>query len=463
MKRLWVIVFIVLTTALACSFPGFGDAPEQNDLPVTETPAQVPSTIPPEATATPLAGETEPAVPAPTQPTQDVSAEDEPGLLNIVYVKDGNLWLWRQSQASQLTSGVSVYKPDLSPDGTMVAFLKQVDDFHTELWAINSDGTNQRRLVGIADLDTIGGGVRDPNAAAINPLRYAWIPGTHTLAFNTYQVFQGPGSSPLDDLHTVDADTATITTLLLSGWGGDFTYSLDGSQIALSKSNQINLVNADGSNWRTVLNYQPVSTYSEYTYYARPVWSPDSAYLRVAIPPADPLAEPRQPTALWFIPLDGSPPRQEGSVLATPFFDTAVAYSPDLASLIYLKETGAPAENRRELMLAKADGSGGWVYQQAALLRSPTWAQDSNTFSFIIGEEQEAWLGRLDAPAAPFTESSQGIRDVRWVTGSLAIFLKDEGGYYSLYLTDLENAPLLIDSASEPPQTFDWAMPAAMP
>ncbi|MCX8114016.1 MAG: translesion DNA synthesis-associated protein ImuA, partial [Burkholderiaceae bacterium] len=63
--------------------------------------------------------------------------------------------------------------------------------------------------------------------------------GTRSLAFNTQQVFDGPGLSLLDDLHLVDADSGTITNLFLAGWGGEFVYSPDGGQIAISRPDML--------------------------------------------------------------------------------------------------------------------------------------------------------------------------------------------------------------------------------
>lgn len=379
-----------------------------------------------------------------------------PGL-KVAYVKEGNLWLWAEGETRQLTISGDVYLPRISPGGGVIAFLRPRDDFHIELWAVNADGSDERRLVSVADLDTIGGGVRDPNAVAVNPLRFDWVPGTRTLAFNTHQVFQGPGLSPLDDLNLVDADTGEITHLLLSGWGGEFFYSPDGGQIAISTPSSIILANADASDYRQVFTYESVITYSEYRFYAQPAWSPDGSFLRVAIPPVDPLEQPAQPTSLWTIPSDGSTPVRDGGVLGVSILESPVTYSPDLARLVFLVEVGLPAENMRELRLATYDGQGEWTYQKALQLRFGGWALDSSHFTFKSGGDGEMWFGNVGAPPMPFAPDPYGITDVRWVDGTHYLYVGQEAGLFDLHLASLEGGLTLLDSVPAPPPSFDFA------
>jgi hypothetical protein len=320
----------------------------------------------------------------------------------------------KEGQGRQLTSSGRVYLPLVS-GRPLDRFCAPGGRFYMELWAINVDGTQEHRLVRVEDLDTIGGGVRDPSAAAVNPYHFEWIPDSHRLAFNTHQVFQGPGLALLDDLNVVDADSGEITYPLLSGWGGEFYYSPDGEQIAITTPSSVILVNADGSNYRKVLDYAPVNTYSDYRFYARPYWSADGASLRLALPPADPLARPAEPTTLWTITADGSTsPHQDGSVPAVAFFETPVVYSPGLERILYLQETGQPAENLRELLVATFDGQGSWVYEKGPMLRLESWATDGKHFTYATGENGEMRLGSLEQAARPFSSDPYSIQSMRW-------------------------------------------------
>lgn len=377
--------------------------------------------------------------------------------MKVAYIKDGDVWLWNGEEgAHPLTTTGGAYNLRISDDGSVVAYLKQVDDFHSELWAVDSDGSGERRLVGVQDFEDMAVEVRDPNAVAINPYHFEWIPGSLDLAFNTHQVFQGPGLLILDDLRIVNSNTTELRTLLPPGQGGEFIYSNNGSQIAISTPTTISLVNNDGSNRRNVLVYDQVITYSEYRYYAIPQWSLDSSYLRAAIPPVDPLASTDNSTSLWLIPTEGSPAKQVGNVNADPFFETPVSFSPDLANMIYLEGTGEASENRRQLHITKPDGSGDWVYQKGSLLLFEGWSIDSNKFNFLVGENQEMQLGSLEKTASKFTQDPIGIHNVQWINDDVFIYLRESPGIFDLIIEKLDGESLLIDSVVAPPPIFDF-------
>lgn len=449
--RLVALAALIVCLGLACNLTRYtgGEAP----TPGPELPSASQTAEPPESGEPAI---TQPAETASPETGEPASGTPQAGELLVVYTKDGNLWRWQDGEALQLTTTGDSYNPVLSPDGGTVAFLRPAGNFHTELWAIDLNGANERRLVSITDLDAIGGGVRDPGAVAINPYHYAWIPGTRSLAFNTQQVFNGPGLSLLDDLNLVDAGSGEITNLFLASWGGEFVYSPDGSQVAISKPDSIILANADGSNYRPVLRYDPVLTYSEYRYYATPLWSPQGDFLRVAIPPVESLAQPALPSVLWKIPANGGDPLQEGSVLAVPFFDQPLRYSPDLERLAFLRETGEPSENRRELLLTTFDGKGEWVYASGALMHFESWSPDGRQFVYLLGDEQEAWLGSLDGAPQPLAGERYGISSLQWVNPKQVIYVVQRGETFELYLRDLSSGALLLDTTTGVPPVYSF-------
>ena len=466
MKSRWLFALLLVLIFLspACNFLPGGATPTADFI--LSTSQSGPANDPPLESTLPLdpsQNTPAPDVPPTLQPTQGpqlpAEAPDFSGL-KVVYANLGDLWIWDAGQARQLTESGYDHKPVLSDDGALIAFTRLVDGAHSELWVINAGGGDERRLVSIEDLDTIGGGVRDPNAVAIVPYSYQWVPGSHSLAFNTQQVFQGPGQSLLDDLNLVDVDNGELTFLLLAGWGGAFTYSPDGSLVALTTPDAILLMNANGENYRTVLTYERVLTYSEYRYYAQPVWSPDGSFLRVAFPPVEPLAGPDQVTEIWRISADGTQVELEGGLTAVPFFEDLygrpVAFSPDLERLAYLREKGQPAENLRQLRIAKADAGDPWDFHEARLMSFETWAADSRHFVFTTGEDQQAWLGNIDGGIVPFSAHPYGVTRVRWVDDQRLLFLRQGSEAFDFILADMQGRSTLLDSLRGAPPAYDF-------
>ena len=331
----------------------------------------------------------------------------------------------------------------------MIAYLLPADDFHLEIWAIDVDGKNERKLVSVADLDAIGGGARDPSALAINPYRFDWLPGTHTLAYNTHQVFQGPGLSLLNDLNLVEADTLQKTNLLLSGWGGEFFYSPDGSQIAISQPDKVILVEggwqrlspADELPGGDDLQRIPLLCHAGLGG-GWEIPAPGAAAGR----PAGKTGAADQPVAHrhWM----ARQPQQIGTILAVPFFEQPVVFSPDLERIAFVKEVGQPTENLRELHLAANDGSGDWVYAKAAALHFLGWAPDASHFAYTLGDTQELWVGSLQETPRQPGGGMNGVQDLRWVDNSRLLFWQASGGSFDLILADVQGGRLLLDSVA---------------
>jgi hypothetical protein len=439
-------VFLFFLSAL---FVGCGPIPVTIPTVPTPTPEEVFS-----PTATQAA---EP--PTPTQVVEPPPATQEPPpsseLLRVAYVKDGNLWLWTEAGGPQaLTSSGNVIEAFLSDDGMLAAFTRQVDDFHSEIWVVRTDGTDERLLVSTADIEAMLIN-RSPDASGVAPHQMAWIPGTHALAFNTRQSFM-VGFLLNDDLRLVNAASGEQVTLLPAGQGGMFYFSPDGSQIAITTPNQLFLVNADGSNRRdNVLTYEEVITSSEYRFYAEPVWSQDMSSLLVAIPPRDPLAARDQATTIWRVPADGSPAVQLGGVPAT-FFGGGVAFSPDLSKLIYQREIGQPQENLRELHVAGSDLSEDRVLFTMPLLQFHGWAGDSQRFFFSSGPENQMQLGSLEGVIRPLMPEPGAFFNLKPVDADRFLYMKDDQGTWEFGLADMQGQKQVIDQISGFPASFDF-------
>ncbi|MCC7371726.1 MAG: PD40 domain-containing protein [Chloroflexi bacterium] len=63
----------------------------------------------------------------------------------ILFVRDGNLWIWERGNSHQFSTGGTWSQPQFSPDGSEVAYVYWSNNF-SDLFIMASDGTNSRRL-----------------------------------------------------------------------------------------------------------------------------------------------------------------------------------------------------------------------------------------------------------------------------------------------------------------------------
>ena len=380
-----------------------------------------------------------------------------PSALHVAFVKDGDVWLWQDDpgpdtavgkEAVRVTSGGNATDVRISGDGEVLAYVQD-----GELWAVEVDGSHERRLVSAADLSEMEPIQQTEFRIVLN--RFEWVPGTHTVAFNT-RLDMPIGLMLNDDLYRVDADSLGTSLLLPPGQGGEFTYSPDGRQVAVAKTGGISLYNADGQNRRDVLTYTPVATRSEFRYYARPVWEAYSQSLRVAIPPVDPFAQPPQPTSIWYLPTDGMSAALIGSLV----IHSEPSFSPELKYVAYLEhpEGGVPGHAQGMLQVTNLEtGETIGEYPQAGEVYG--WAPDSGHFAFLahpgLPQAQIARFGSLAVPAHDDAEVAS--IDVRWVDASHYVYLAGTSEGWSLLLGKVDGPAVVlmtVTGRSTPPYDF---------
>jgi hypothetical protein len=333
-----------------------------------------------------------------------------PSVLRIVYTDSGNVWLIEGAQPPlQLTHTGDTFQVLLSSDGMKVVFIRQIaPDTPSELRSINIDGGGEMLLMAPADFNALHA---DAMFLYNDIANIDFIPGTHFLMFNTRTIAEGPGLLKFNDLLKLDTDTGLLTTLFPAEMGGDFTLSPDGNQTVLTLPTSIGLVDSDGSNQvPNILPYDPVITYSEFQYYAQPVWKADSSAFGVAIPSSDPLA-PLPSGTIWQVPSDGGPALEVGTIQGDFYFPQvfgAPLVSRNLNRVAFLRETASP--NVYDLYLANADGSTQILYANGDI-QWKGWAPDGIHFVYSFGGPFNLQLG-VDG-GAPSALGS--CIDLRWV------------------------------------------------
>jgi hypothetical protein len=451
-KFRWQLFGMIFILLLASCLPA--STPQDNQISIETIVAE---------TLTAFAGEA--PVVVPTTETPHVPTSTAPRALQVAYVKVGNIYIWTEGESSVgLTNTGDAVEVRISDDGQVIAYVRRnpTDDFAFELWAVNTSGqTNARLLVSHAEFEALKTASPFHDARSVRPDFFKFQPGTHQLAYSTVPMFEGPGYAPGKDLRLVNTDTLEKDVIFDFNEGGLFYFSPDGSQMALSNPDHISLAAADGSNLRSnVLTFPLVGTYSEYQYHPRPHWSSDSSFLRVAIPPEDTLAQPTPPTTLWHIPADGSPATQLGSIPAIPFAWPDTAFSPTLDKVGYAKSVGEPTENQRELHIANADGTEDIVFATGAGVEFWNWTPDGTRFMYAIhaGAEQGAYLGLVSGGTTLIASLPTTLNQIRWVDSSRFLYFQANGNVWELRISDVDGqGHAFIDTTPESYGSYDFA------
>lgn len=276
--------------------------------------------------------------------------------------------------------GTQIGSPVVSADGARVAYLVFDAAGNSELWAV--DVAAGAAPVFVASQTN----VPHPDPQMINsPRTVHWLGATTALVFDTrFQPIGGIvalGDYNNSDLWRVEPGMAPLN-LVPAGAGGDVYVSPDGSHIALSGPNMIQLLNADGNDRRGVLNYPLVATYSEYLYKPAVVWASDSRSFGVAVPSADPLAPDSN---VRFVRVTAAGQSETRVILPGNFVFSggpAAALAPDGEHALYGR-TGA--DNLTELWLVAGDGSNPMVVARTdASANGWGWSPDSQHYVYGV-------------------------------------------------------------------------------
>jgi len=369
--------------------------------------------------------------------------------LVLAYTDGGNVaFLAGAGPASHLTAGGGIEQVRLSDDGRKIAYTRRAAvDQPVELRAVNSDGSEDSLLMGPADFDALY-----PLDGALHHdlSEFEFIPGTHLLLVNTRSIFEGPGLAKHDDLLRIDSDTLARTMLLAPGTGGDFTVSPDGRYLALVRPDAIEIRLADGSpSGSGVITYEPVITYSEYAYYAQPVWNPGSSMIGVAIPSSDPLA-PATTGSTWQLPV-GAPATLVSTISGQFFLMSAYSplVSPDLSQVAYSRPTSTP--NVWNLYRASVDGSGETLLGTYNVWMS--WSPDSAHLVYSSGDPMSLLLGDRAGGSAPLVSGTE----LRWFSPEAFVYLSGSMGAWTLQRGGLGAPSTLLASPGGDFVDYDFA------
>jgi hypothetical protein len=363
--------------------------------------------------------------------------------LEVWFNTAGDIWLWTEKDglAQQVTKVGDARNFSPAPDGQVVVFERGIDQDRVELWAVNRDGSNLRKLVSTEKFDSFGS---DPQAVANAPTFDHWNPGEHSLVFSVYPVIHKLGACcTVYGYWLVNADTGQLVRALpppTPPYGANGLLSPDGKQAAIVGDTHLDLVNADGQNLReNVLTYVHFGAGEGPGATIKPtiVWAPDSQSLKAIVIDGDPFAD--HPTfSTWYVPAIGLPAQK----LATfEGFPLSVHLSPDQEYLAYWRRV-EPMSNMHEMHLATFDGDKNTVYSVSNLLDIFGWAPDGVHITYTDADNG-AQLGSLCGAAVPLTDV-QSARQLSWVDGKRFLFVGGPQDRPELRLGQIGGPSILI-------------------
>jgi hypothetical protein len=380
---------------------------------------------PPSPTATPMVclDETAEAIPVPTRQTP----------LEVRFISDGNLWVWQEDtgEALQISYSKDAQSFSFSPDGQAIAFKRGEPYRQTELWVINRDGTDLRRLVSAEQLHAMFGEPTTTEFDYLDEIRYIdWIDGTKALGFEAQRCYNAIGGTcDPGGAWQVDLKTGRLSPWTPPNEIQHTPYELvspDGSQIAQVGETGLTLVNINGSNRREDVLTYPYIPQMEGGGFIGPniIWAPDSQSL-VAITFTEDLWDDNSTFTSWRVPVDGAPAQKLHTFTGFPL---SVNLSPDLRYLAY-RYTVQSISNDWELHLATLDGSRDIVYAQGKLMAFWHWAPDGVHFVYGQDETRALALGSVCGAPQPLLEPPVSpIWHLTWVDPIHFVFMSGGDG-----------------------------------
>ena len=242
----------------------------------------------------------------------------------------------------QLTGAGRDADPSWSPDGNRIAFTG-VRGGNSDLYVMNHDGSDLQRVTTSPAVDAYP----------------SWSPDGTRVAF----VSDG-------DVALIDLGSGMVTNLTAGAATNDFReprFSPDGSRIATWSDGSIYVMNADGSNRRSL-------TQNSYLQERSPDWSPDGTKLVYASQAY--AADNTRDFDIWIMNSDGSNETRISGSSAADEYDPA--WSPGGSQIVYY----AYDSGDTELFTMYADGSAVTkITDNGAIDSLPSWRSCADEYS----------------------------------------------------------------------------------
>ena len=316
------------------------------------------------------------------------SNEPENKLIQLAYLKDRDIWTWDSlsGEARPLTNLGDILEFKVSSDQKLVAFTRGYFTEH-ELWVMNLDGDNQRKVISSSDLLALR---EDEEHKFVTLAQWEWRPGSHVVAYvprGLIPVASETFTAVLyEHLKFVDADTGIEQSPIpVPELAGNFAFSPDGEQVAIIVANGLRIIGDDEGAYKDyALRHDPwyvgmgaVSPQLS--------WSADSQNVYTVLSVEDADTSLDSPLTLWRIPGFNNLSGSATFLLEIIGFFPTVDLSPDqkfLAVNLHGSQTQAELQiyniETNELVYANSDHE---------IVEFNNWHPDSRRFVYRVSDE----------------------------------------------------------------------------
>jgi hypothetical protein len=185
-------------------------------------------------------------------------------------------------------------------------------------------------------------------------------------------------------LHFLDLETGILKTVLSPWQGGVYSFSPDGSLIAIDKQGEICLISPDGKELRTIFTYTDIPTegHNYFYYYPQIVWKMGWRSLLVVIPPSNLFTDPPMSTVVWRVPLDGSGERKMFEFQTDiPAYQSRPLLDPTGRRIAFQVTQNTFDPKSTAVRVENLDGSGGKIYGNGKI-RFFSWSPNGDYFIY---------------------------------------------------------------------------------
>lgn len=210
--------------------------------------------------------------------------------------------------------------------------------------------------------------------------------------------------------------------------GGTLWFSPDGSLLAVSTQDHIDVINLQDASSTTVTTYPAIQR----GYAPQIVWTPDASGFKTVIPPQTETGQAQ----FLFVFTNGTVASLAKFALV-PLSESLPYLSPDGGYIIYVAKRNDGAQS---LYLMDSSGATKPYGEAASKVRALGWLPESQRFTYIFEDSSRTFLGNINEPPIEITLGA--YQTLRWVDGEHYLGLQDG----SLYLGDISAGRTLIDT-----------------